>query len=141
MATNQSIAGRWHIKVPVPAAVTVGMPVLVGQLSGVVLALQPIPTPLSPVTATIDLGEDCYYLTVIAQSTQSPVSGLGIKPGDELFASGTYDATTNVTYNLTIDKTRGNTPFGNALEALASGLTDTSLNVRLKGNGSGPYAP
>lgn len=141
MATNQAIDGRWRINVPVPAAVTVGMPVLVGALSGVVLALQPIPTPLSPTTATIDTGEDCYVLTVAGNSTQSPVSALAVKPGDELFASGTYDAATNVTYNLTIDKTLGNTPFGNALSAVASGVTSTACIVRLKDGGSGPYAP
>src|SRR6266702_1203486 len=136
MATNQAIRGRWHINVPVPAAVTIGMPVLVGVLSGVVIALQPIPTPTSPTTATIDLGDDCYFLTVIGQSSQSPVSGLAINPGDELFASGTFDATTNVTYSLTIDKTRGNCPFGNALDSVASGATNTACRVRLKGNGS-----
>lgn len=140
MATNQAIDGRWHINVPVPSSVTIGMPVLVGTLAGVVLALQPIPTPTSPTSATIDLGEDCYFLTVIGQSSQSPIGGLAIKPGDELFASGTYDATTNVTYNLTIDKTRGNTPFGNALSAVASGVTSTTCLVRLKDGGSGPYA-
>lgn len=141
MATNQSIDGRWRINCPVPSAVTVGMPVLVGTLSGVVLALQPIPAGAgSFTTATIDTGDDCYELSVIAQSTQSPISGLALKMGDELFASGTYDATTNVTYNLTIDKTRGNVPFGNALDALASGLTAT-ITVRLKSGGSGAYAP
>ncbi len=140
MATNQAIDGRWHINVPVPAAVTVGMPVLVGVLSGVVLALQPIQTPGTPTSATIDTGDDCYFLSVIGQSTQSPVSGLTLKPGDELFASGTYDAVTNVTYNLTIDATRGNTPFGNTLDAVASGATAAKCRVRLKGNGSGPYA-
>jgi hypothetical protein len=140
MATNQAIDGRWMINIPVPTAVTVGMPVLVGTLAGVVLALQPIPTPTSPTTATIDLGEDCYNLTVIAQSSQSPVSGLKILPGDELFASGTYDATTNVTYSLTIDKTRGNTPFGNSLSTIASGVTSTTCIVRLKGGSGGPYA-
>jgi len=141
MATNQAIDGRWHINVPVPAAVTVGMPVLVGVLSGVVLALQPIPTPLSPTTATIDLGEDCYFLTVSGGSTQSPVSGEAVKPGDELFAIGTYDATTNVTYNLTLDKTLGNVPFGNSLDAIPSGTVSATCRVRLKGSGSGSYAP
>jgi hypothetical protein len=140
MATNQAIDGRWHINVPVPAAVTVGMPVLVGTLSGVVLALQPIPTPLSPVTATIDLGEDCYFLTVIGQSTQSPNSIQQIKPGDQIFATGTYDATTNVTYGLTLDKTRGNVPFGNVLDGIAAGVTSTTCRVRLKGDGSGVNA-
>ncbi len=140
MATNQAIDGRWRINVLVPAACTVGMPVLVGTLSGVILALQPIPTPTSPVSATIDLGADCYVLTVIGQSTQSPVSNMAISPGDELFAAGTFDAVTNVTYNLTIDKTRGNVPFGNALTAVPSGVTSTSCIVRLKDGGSGAYA-
>jgi hypothetical protein len=140
MAQNQAISGRYHINVPVPAACTVGMPVLVGVLSGVILALQPIPTPLVPVSATIDLGDDCYTLTVVGQSQLSPTSGFAVALGDELFASGTYDPTTNVTYNLTLDKTRGNTPFGNALSAVASGVTSTTCVVRLKGGGSGPYA-
>lgn len=140
MATNQAIDGRYHINVPVPTAVTVGMPVLVGTLSGVVLSLQPIPTPGTPTTATIDTGDDCYFLTVIGQSTQSPNSGQQINVGDELFASGTLDATTNVTYNLTIDKTRGNVPFGNSLTQILAGVTNTSCVVRLKGNGSGAYA-
>ena len=140
MATNQAIDGRWMINVLVPSSCTVGMPVLVGTLAGVIVALQPIPTPLVPVSATIDTGRDCYNLTVIGQSSQSPTSGLAIKPGDELFASGTLDTTTNVTYNLTIDKTRGNTPFGNALSSVASGATNTACTVRLKDGGSGPYA-
>lgn len=140
MATIQAIDGRYHINVPVPTAVTVGMPVLVGTLSGVVLSLQPIPTPGTPTTATIDTGDDCYFLTVIGQSTQSPNSGQQINVGDELFASGTLDATTNVTYNLTIDKTRGNVPFGNSLTQILAGVTNTNCVVRLKGNGSGAYA-
>jgi len=140
MATNQAIDGRWMINVLVPSACTVGMPVLVGSLAGVIVALQPIPTPTSPVSATIDTGRDCYNLTVIGQSTKSPVSGLALKPGDEIFAGGTYDATTNVTYNLTLDATRGNTPFGNVLVAIASGATNTATPVRLKDGGSGPYA-
>lgn len=84
-----------------------------------------------------------YSLTVIAQSTQSPVSGQQINPGDELFASGTLDATTGVTYNLTIDKTRGNCPFGNyeGPGPILSGVTNTAAAVRLKMGGSGPYAP
>jgi hypothetical protein len=139
MATNQAIDGRWRINVPVPSSVTVNMPVLVGTLSGVVLSLQPIQTPGSPTSATIDLGADCYNLSVSAASTQSPVSGETVLPGDELFASGTYDAVTNVTYNLTLDKTRGNVPFGNALDGITSGQTAT-IRVRLKDGGSGAYA-
>jgi hypothetical protein len=45
-----------------------------------------------------------------------------------------------VTYSLTIDKTRGNTPFGNSLSTIASGVTSTTCIVRLKGGSGGPYA-
>jgi hypothetical protein len=83
-----------------------------------------------------------YALTVIAQSQQSPLSGLQVNPGDELFANGTLDTATGVTYNLTIDKTRGNCPFGNYTgpSAILSGVTNTTAPVRLKFGGSGPYA-
>lgn len=115
------------------------MPVLVGTLSGVVIALQPLPTPTSPTTATIDLGEDCYFLSVIGQSQLSPNSVAQINVGDELYASGTLDATTNITYNLTIDKTRGNVPFGNSLTQVLAGVTNANCLVRLKDGGSGQY--
>lgn len=141
MATNQAIDGRWKVNVPVPSAVTVGMPILIGTLSGVVLSLQPIAAGVGNyTTATVDLGEDCYNLTVIAQSQLSPASAAQIRPGDELFASGTYDSVTNVTYSLTIDKTRGNVPFGNSLDGVAAGVTNASCRVRLKDGGSGAYA-
>ena len=61
-----------------------------------------------------------------------------INPGDLLFASGTLDSTTNITYNLTIDKTRGNCPFGNyeGPTAILAGVTNTNAAVRLKIGGS-----
>ncbi len=113
---------------PCPSAVTKGMPVLIGTMPGVAVDNY----------STISGGcqfclEGVYALTVIAQSTQSPVSGLAMKPGDELFASGTLDTTTNVTYNLTIDKTRGNAPFGNYVgtTTVTAGTTTTSCAVKL----------
>lgn len=125
---------RWF---PCPSAVTSGMPCLIGEIAGV--AMDAYDSSTGGTTFCLD-GD--YALTVIAQSTQSPVSGLTVNPGDELFATGTLDATTNVTYNLTIDKTRGNTPFGNYTgpTALVSGTTNNNASVRLKVGGSGPYA-
>lgn len=122
-----------------PSAVTSGMPVLIGTVAAV--ALDAYDSTLGGTTFCTD-GD--YSLTVIGQSTQSPVSGLQVNNGDELYASGTLDATTNVTYNLTIDKTRGNCPFGNYLgtSPILSGVTSTTAEVRLKISGSpGPYAP
>lgn len=139
MAINQVKYGipqqrRWF---KCPSAVTSGMPVLIGTLAAVALDAYDSSTGGTTFELT-----GSYALTVIGQSTQSPVSGLQINPGDELFASGTLDATTGVTYNLTIDKTRGNTPFGNLDQstAILSGVTNTAAVVRLKEGGSGPYA-
>jgi hypothetical protein len=121
-----------------PSAVTAGMPVLIGTLAAVAIDAYD-----STLGGTVFELAGTYGLTVIGQSTQSPVSGLQVNPGDELFASGTLDVPTGVTYNLTIDKTRGNTPFGNLDQstAILSGVTNTNAAVRLKEGGSGPYAP
>lgn len=120
-----------------PSAVTSGMAVLIGTLAAVA-----VDNYNSTLGGTSFVFKGGYKLTVIAQSTQSPVAGKALKPGDELFCNGTYDSTTNVTYNLTIDGTIGHTPFGNLVSgAIAQGVTDTAAVVRLKQNGSGPYAP
>lgn len=135
MATNQAIDGRWNINVPVPSGVAVGMPVLVGSMPGVVIALQPISAlPGAYKTATIDLGGDCYFLPVLGATVISPVSGKAVKPGDPIYADGgTVDATTNITYNLTLDANTGGVLFGNSLDSIGSGLTAATCRVRLKG--------
>jgi len=124
-----------------PSAVTSGMPVLIGDCPAVAIDAYS-----SNTGGTTFAFQGVYALTVIGQSTQSPVSGLAVKPGDQLFASGTFDSGTNVTYNLTIDKTRGNIPFGtyfppNALTAqsITSGATVTTAPVKLNQNGMGPH--
>jgi len=126
---------RWF---PCPAAVTSGMPVMIGSLAAV--AMDAYDASTGGTTFCLD---GSYTLTVVGQSTQSPVSGLAIGFGDELFATGTLDPTTNVLYNLTIDRTRGATPFGNLeYPAIASGVTETAAVVRLKLGGSpSDYAP
>lgn len=134
MGTN--VNNRWF---PCPSAVTSGMPVLIGTIAAVALDAYD-----SSTGGTTFQTDGSYFLTVIGQSQQSPVSGIQVNPGDELYASGSYDATTGVTYNLTIDKTRGNTPFGNyeGTTPILAGVTNTSAEVRLKIGGSpGPYAP
>jgi predicted RecA/RadA family phage recombinase len=128
---------RWY---PCPSAVTSGMPVLIGTQAAVAMDDYD-----SSTGGTNFMLDGSYNLTVIGQSTQSPNSNQSIAVGAELYASGTLDATTNVTYNLTIDVTRGNCPFGN-LEApvagISAGVTSTTAVVRLKVGGSpGPYAP
>lgn len=123
-----------------PSAITSGMPVLIGTQAAVALDAYD-----SSLGGTVFRFSGTFGLTISAASTQSPVSNLQINPGDELFATGTLDSTTGITYNLTIDKTRGNTPFGNydplggggAVTAGTSGV----YPVKLKEGGSpGPYA-
>lgn len=75
-----------------------------------------------------------FATTIIARSVESPVTTLAINPGDPLYASGTKDTATNVTYGLTIDANSGNTPFGHAdptYAGLAAGLTDTAGLVQI----------
>lgn len=119
-----------------PSAVTSGMPVLIGTLAAVAIDAYDSSTGGTTFELT-----GSYALTVIGQSTQSPNSVQQVNPGDELFATGSLDATTNVTYNLTIDKTRGNVPFGNLDQStpILAGVTNTAAVVRLKENGSGAY--
>ncbi len=132
MGTQEN--NRWY---PCPTQVTSGMPVLIGTQAAVALDAYD-----SSTGGTTFMLDGSYFLTVIAQSTQSPVSVQQINPGDELYASGTPDATTGITYNLTIDKTRGNCPFGNyeGPGPILAGVTNTNAMIRLKTGGSpGPY--
>ena len=122
---------------PVPSVVVSGMPLLYGTKACVALDSYDSGTGCCTVRFSGD-----FALTVVGASTQSPVSGEQINPGDELYASGTLDATTGITYNLTIDKTRGNCPFGNYVgeSPILEGATNTSAAVALKEGGSpGPY--
>lgn len=127
---------RWY---PCPSAVTSGMAVLIGTQAAV--ALDAYDSSTGGTTFQLD---GSYALSVTASSLQSPVSGIQVNPGDELYAAGTLDVTTGITYSLTIDKTRGNCPFGNyeGTSPILSGVTNTGAPVRLKVGGSpGPYAP
>lgn len=134
MALNESITPADYPRLACPSAITSGMPVLIGNLAAVA---QTAYDSRDGKASFMLVG--AHILTVIGQSTQSPVSGLAVKPGDELFANGTLDVTTNITYNLTIDKTRGSMPFGNYIgTGIASGATDTAAVVRLKVSGYGP---
>ena len=127
---NQGYPDGSVIQLLAPAAVTSGMPVLIGTMPAVALdAYQSATIPISFML------EGVYKLTVVGRSIQSPVSGLAIKPGDELFATGgTLDAATNITPGIEINKTRGGVPFGmyfGPMPGILSGVTDTAAPVRL----------
>lgn len=120
-----------------PTAVTSGMPVLIGTMAAV--ALDAYDSSTGGTTFELD---GSYALTVIGQSTKSPNSVQQINPGDEIFATGSYDSATGITYNLTLDVTNGNVPFGNLDQSspILAGVTNTAAVVRLKKGGSGAYA-
>jgi hypothetical protein len=75
-----------------------------------------------------------FDLTVIGQTAESPQTTHQINPGDELYATGTLDAATNITYGLTIDANSSNTPFGwldPQSPKITAGATDTAASVLL----------
>lgn len=112
---------------PCPSAVTSGMPVLIGYRPAVALDAYD-----SSRGGTTFRFSGTFSLTVVGASQQSPVANLAINPGDRLWCNGTLDATTNVTYNLTIDKTRGNIPFGSlGNDSVSAGATKTTALVKL----------
>lgn len=114
---------RWF---PCPVTVTSGMPVLIGTLAGV--ALDAYDSSLGGTTFELS---GSYNLTVIGESAASPVVNSAVKPGDELYAHGTYDSVTNCLTALTLDKNIDGIPFGSAEGAVGSGLTAV-ISVRLK---------
>lgn len=116
---------------PCPSGITSGMAVLIGKRAAVALDKYD-----SNTGGTTFRFTGTFTLTVIGQSQASPVGSIGIKPGDRIFASGTLDTTTNITYSLTLDATRGNVPFGTlgyngAASGVAAGETSTTALVKL----------
>ena len=110
-------------------ALTAGTPILVGTEPMVMLDDYQ-----SNVAGCTCLLNGSFDLTVIARSVESPITTHAINPGDPLYASGTLDVATNVTYNLTIDAASGNTPFGRldpTGPGIAAGATNTAAGVIL----------
>ena len=76
--------------------------------------------------------EGAFNLTVIAQTQKSPSAGAAINRGDPVFADGgTFDVTSGITYNNTLDADSSGTFVGIALDPLAAGTTGT-IRVLLK---------
>jgi predicted RecA/RadA family phage recombinase len=113
-----------------PASIVAGQPVLLGTIAAVALNSYSAATG----GATFYLNGS-FSLTVIGQSAESPQTTHQINPGDKLYATGTLDTSTNVTYNLTIDANSGNSEFGrfdpNNDGHIAAGATNTQAIVQL----------
>lgn len=116
-----------------PTTILAGQPVLLGSIPAV--ALDSYQTITGSTTFLIG---GSFTLTVVGESSESPGYGLKINPGDKIYARGTYDATTNITYNLTLD---GNSlyPFFGYLDpdpaanpsSIAANTTNTAAVVLL----------
>lgn len=118
-----------------PTTITSGQAVLIGTLAGVAMDAYD-----SSLGGTVFRFSGTFGLTVFGGDSTSAGNSQQINPGDEIYATGTHDATTNVTYNLTLDATKGNIPFGSLdqLTSIAAGATNTFAGVKLKENNSGP---
>lgn len=112
-----------------PASIVAGQPVLIGKIPAVALDSYQ-----SNEGGTTFLMGGSFTLSVLGSTTESPITGSQVNPGDSLYATGTLDVPTNITYNLTIDKNSANTPFGNLdpeSAVVPSGTTSTTATVFL----------
>ena len=109
--TNQVFTGtptsRRFVTMPASANILAGQPLLIGKEPFI-----PLDNYQSNVGGATGLFNGSFTTTVIGQSSESPVVTAAINPGDALYATGTKDTATNVTYGLTIDSNSNNTPFG-----------------------------
>jgi hypothetical protein len=98
-----------------------GVPILVGAKAGVTLdSYQAI------VTGATVLFSGTFNLSVTGSSSDSPVVGLALNPGDPVYAHGTKDNATNVTYSLVLNGNSSDTLFGHidpTGPGVGSGLT------------------
>lgn len=127
---NGTPSSRRFVTMPSGASIVAGQPLLIGKLPCVALDSYQSNTG----GATCLFGGS-FSLTVIGASDEaSPPTGAAIKPGDKVYAVGTLDSTTNVTYGLTINADSSKTLFGYLdpqQPTVASGTTNTQAAVAL----------
>lgn len=118
-----------------PTTITSGQAVLIGTLAAVAMDAYD-----SSLGGTVFRISGTFALSVFGGDSTSAGNSQDINPGDEIFATGTHDATTNVTYNLTLDATKGNIPFGSLDQntKVTAGTTQQYAYVKLKESNSGP---
>lgn len=113
-----------------PSTIEAGDPVLIGGILPAV-ALDDYDAALGGTTFRI---AGTFLLSVRAISDHSsPPTGSAITQGQQLYASGTLDATTGVVYDLLIDKTSAGAKFGtlDQTTSVSSGQT-ADANVKLR---------
>jgi len=75
-----------------------------------------------------------FALTVLAATVVSPLTGSQVNQGDKIYATGTFDATTNCTTDLTLSKASGGTLVGSYDDPtpILTGVTNANARVKLK---------
>lgn len=107
-----------------PTSILAGDPVLIGSIPGVALDNYQAST-----GGTTFLCNGSFNLLVHAYTVASPVTGSQINPGDKIYAAGTLDTPTNITYALTLSKASGGVLFGHldpTMPAVASAGSSTT---------------
>lgn len=113
---------------PCPSTVLSGDPVLVGALPAIAMDSYNAAN-----GGTTFRFAGTHAFTVIGATVVSPLTGSAVKPGDKIYATGTLDATTNITTGLTLSKATGGTLFGTyGGTGITSGTTDTAALVKLQ---------
>lgn len=132
MSVNNANPRGEFLQFAVPTTVKSGDAILVGKLACVAQESEN-PGTGYPETGSVSVALiGAFFFSVHAVSTISPAVNVAIKPGDPIYYDGgTLDAPTNVTTGGTLDVNSGETLFGHALDALASGTTG-KIRVRLK---------
>jgi hypothetical protein len=115
-----------------PSTVLAGDPVLIGG----VLPAVAVDSYNANTGGTVFRIAGTFSLTVIAATVVSPITGSAVKAGDKIYATGTLDATTNITTGLTLSKASGGVAFGTYDDstAITSATTSTTAPVKLKEN-------
>lgn len=116
-----------------PSSIRAGDPVLIGSEPAVAL------DDYQSITGgTTFLMGGSFTLTVIGRTVVSPQTSAAIKPGSKVYAAGTLDSTTNITYALALDGVTTGVVFGYVdpqyTAGVASGATDTAAVVKLAGS-------
>ena len=118
-----------------PTTIKAGDPVLLGNPSdGTTIPAFALDSYQAITGGTTFLLNGTFATSVTGSTTNSPLTGHQINPGDQVFATGTFDSVTNMTYALTINADSSNTPFGHldpSYVAVGSGLTDTAAEVEI----------
>lgn len=137
MAKNQALPGGMTSRrfVKCPATVKSGDPMLVGKMPAVALDDYQSKTG----GTTVDCSGS-FVLPVMGATVISPLTGLAIKAGDKVYATGgSLDAATNVTTGFTLTGATGDPLFGfydpqeNAA-GITSGATNANAVVKLNGS-------